>query len=598
MRVAIYARFSSDLQDARSITDQVDLAREHAARQGWLVVAEFTDAAISGASMANRPGLKDLMRAAEGGRFDAVLTESLDRLSRDLADSAALHRQLGYWGVRIVTLADGDVTKVLVAVKGLLGSIFLDDLAQKTKRGQVGRVKAGRIPGGRCYGYDVVQDGADRGLRKINEPEAAIIRRIFAEYIEGRSPLAIVERLNTEGIRGPRGGSWNASTLNGSRQRENGILSNSLYVGRLTYNRQHFIKDPANGRRQARRNDRCHWMTAEIPELAIVDPKTWEAAQARRRATNAVPLRQRSGPKRLLSGLLTCGVCGGSYIVVTKDHVACSAYRNKRTCGNKRTMRMGEIEQRVLAALNQKLLTPDAVAAAVEAYRVERHNLSKASARERSALERELGEVARHIDRMIGSIKDGVDPKLLVADLNKAQAKREMLEQQLRLAEHPDVTVLHPNAAVSYSKKVAQIQAALTRGNGAALEAITLIRGLVREIRITPAPDKMELEVRGDLAALLEQEQRANKRDFHGGCGGRISTYDLQLMSLIASPPLHAHWCAPKDRSGAQTSQLVTARIVRLSQLRAMLRRHIGENRRENKLLSIGGLAVADLRYQ
>src|SRR5262245_59531013 len=122
MRVAICARFSSDLQDARSIT-----APEHAAQQGWLVVAEFTDAAISGASMANRPGLKDLTRAAEAGRFDAVLTESLDRLSRDLADSAALHKQLGYWGVRIVTLADGDVTKVLIAIKG--------DLAQKTKRG-------------------------------------------------------------------------------------------------------------------------------------------------------------------------------------------------------------------------------------------------------------------------------------------------------------------------------------------------------------------------------------------------------------------------------------------------------------------------------
>jgi len=224
--------------------------------------------------MANRPGLKDLIRAAEAGRFDVVLTESLDRLSRDLADSAALHKQLGYWGVRIVTLADGDVTKVLVAIKGLLGSIFLDDLAQKTKRGQVGRVKAGRIPGGRCYGYDVVQDG-DRGLRKINEAEAAIVRRIFAEYAEGRSPLAIVEQLNRERIRAPRGGSWNASTLNGSRQRENGILSNSLYVGRLTYNRQHFIKDRANGRRQARRNERSRWMTAEIPELAIIDLETW-----------------------------------------------------------------------------------------------------------------------------------------------------------------------------------------------------------------------------------------------------------------------------------------------------------------------------------
>ena len=112
MRVAIYARFS--------ITDQLALAREYAVRQGWQIIAEFTDAAISGASMVNRPGLNELMRAAEARNFDVVLTESLDRLSRDLADSAGLHRQLVYWGVRIVTLADGDVNKMLVAVKGLL----------------------------------------------------------------------------------------------------------------------------------------------------------------------------------------------------------------------------------------------------------------------------------------------------------------------------------------------------------------------------------------------------------------------------------------------------------------------------------------------
>src|SRR5262245_34303503 len=165
---------------------------------------------------------------------------------------------------------------------------------------------------------------------------------------------------------------------------KNGILSNSLYVGRLTYNRQHFIKDPANGRRQARRNERSRWMTAEVPELAIIDPETWGAVQARRRATNAFPLWQRRGPKRLLSGLLKCGVCGASYIIVTKDHVACSAYRNKRTCQNRRTIRMEEIEQRVLTALKRHLLTPDAVTAAVETYRTERHQLSQARARDRS----------------------------------------------------------------------------------------------------------------------------------------------------------------------------------------------------------------------
>lgn len=261
-------------------------------------------------------------------------------------------------------------------------------------------------------------------------------------------------------------------------------------------------------------------MTAEIPELAIVDTTTWEAAQARRRTINAAPLTQRRGPKRLLSGLLKCGVCGASYIIVTKDHVACSAYRNKGTCDNNRTMRMREIEQRVLTALRQRLLAPDAVATAVEAYRIERQRLSRERARDRSALELEISEVGRQIDRMIASIKDGVDPKLLVADLNNAHAKREALQRQLRLADHAGVAVLRPQAAAAYAQKVVLIQEALAQGDAAALKAVALVRGLVHEIRVTPRPDRMDLEVVGDLVALLEQERDGNKRDFIGGCGG------------------------------------------------------------------------------
>ena len=284
MRVAIYARFSSDLQDVRSITDQLALAREHAARQGWLVVEEFTDAAISGASMVNRPGLQDLIRAAQARRFDAVLTESLDRLSRDLADSAALHKQLAYWGVRIVTLADGDVNKMLVAVKGLLGSMFLDDLAQKTKRGQVGRVKAGRIPGGRCYGYDVVRDGQDGGRahdqRGRGRHRAAHLCRVR------RGSLAPEDRAGAQRRGRPRAARRPLERVGPDRlsQAPQRLLNNSLYAGRITYNRQRFIKDPATGRRQARANPPEQWLTQEVPELAIVSADVFERAQALRAA--------------------------------------------------------------------------------------------------------------------------------------------------------------------------------------------------------------------------------------------------------------------------------------------------------------------------
>jgi len=73
--------------------------------------------------------------------------------------------------------------------------------------------------------------------------------------------------LNKKGVPGPRGGAWNASTIDGSRKRLNGILQNELYAGRIIWNRQRFIKDPETGKRISRENPREQWMTAEAKDL-------------------------------------------------------------------------------------------------------------------------------------------------------------------------------------------------------------------------------------------------------------------------------------------------------------------------------------------
>lgn len=105
-------------------------------------------------------------------------------------------------------------------------------------------MRAGRILGGRSYGYDVVAGGEDRGRRTINQTEAEIVRRIFQEYVDGSTALDIAGRPNAEGVAPPRGRAWNASTINGSRKRLNGIINNGLYTGRIVYNRQRFSKIP------------------------------------------------------------------------------------------------------------------------------------------------------------------------------------------------------------------------------------------------------------------------------------------------------------------------------------------------------------------
>ena len=182
VRAALYARFSSDLQDLRSLADQIDLAKSYAGRNGLTVVDTYEDAAISGSSTLNRGGIQRLISDAEAKRFDMIVTESLDRLSRNQADIAALYEKFTFLGVRIETLADGLITELHVGLKGTMSALFLKDLAQKTRRGQVGRVKAGRIPGGKSYGYDIVRTGEERGQRAINAAEAEVVRRAFGEY--------------------------------------------------------------------------------------------------------------------------------------------------------------------------------------------------------------------------------------------------------------------------------------------------------------------------------------------------------------------------------------------------------------------------------
>jgi site-specific DNA recombinase len=503
MRAAIYARYSSKLQDHRSIEDQIRICRERAQREGWSVIEVYEDAGISGAAMVNRPGLLRLRADAAAKKFEIIVAESIDRISRDLADISTFYRDLKNRGVRINTVGEGEIEFLHVGLKGIVGQMYLADLAIKTRRGQLGRVAAGRIPGGQSYGYSLVQ-GAERGLRTINEEEAAVVRRIFLEYVGGQSPRAITKQLNAERVPSPRGGLWNASTLNGSRKRANGILSNSLYAGEIVYNRQRFIKDPSTGKRQARPNPPAEWRRQAVPELAIVDAETWEAAQAIRSGFTGHSERQRR-PKRLLSGLMSCGCCGGSYIIRTRHFVGCSHYVNTGTCDNKSVVSVEEVERRVVAAVRAHLLAPDAVAAAVEAYREERARLAKERLQAGRQAERDLAEVDRKLTRLVDAIESGageVGP--LVERMRELEGRRRDLEA---IVPKPTTgaVVLHPQASKRYRDKIEELHATLADGANAQGEAAKLFRELISAVRITPqgklAP--VSIEIVGDLAALM-----------------------------------------------------------------------------------------------
>jgi DNA invertase Pin-like site-specific DNA recombinase len=369
MRAVIYARYSSDLQREASIDDQIRLCKDLIEKRGWSFAGSYTDRAISGASLL-RPGYQSLLADARKGAFDIVVAEALDRLSRDQEDVAGLYKQLCFCAVQLVTIAEGEISELHVGLKGTMNALFLKDLAQKTHRGLEGRVRQGRSGGGNAYGYDVVVEHDARGepvrgVRRINESEALGVCRIFGEFAAGKSPRAIARDLNAERVPGPSGRAWGASTIHGNWQRGTGILNNELYIGRLVWNRQRFLKDPLTGKRVARLRPEQEWIVQSVPALRIVDEDLWQAAKAKQqRCSRATRPRQQGQelwharrPRHLFSGLITCGACGGSMVLVGKLHYGCAAARNKGICDNRLTMRRDVLEATILEGLKARLLT-------------------------------------------------------------------------------------------------------------------------------------------------------------------------------------------------------------------------------------------------
>ncbi|MCY3732547.1 MAG: recombinase family protein, partial [Rhodospirillaceae bacterium] len=279
-RVAIYARYSSDLQNPRSIDDQIHLCRRRLANDGVPRSRTYTDSAHTATHIHDRAGLRALMADAFSGEIDLICAEALDRISRDLSDVASIWKRLQFHGTELLTVEEGKITTMHVALKGLLNDEFIRNLAAKTRRGQAGRVREGRIPGGLSYGYRMVNRIEDnkmiRGLREIHAEQAAVVRTIFGLYADGLPTRAIAAMLNGQGIPSPRGGQWSSVAINGNRARRNGILNNELYRGQITYNRQRFIRDPDTGKRVPRINPHTEWIVCGVPELRIIDDGLWE----------------------------------------------------------------------------------------------------------------------------------------------------------------------------------------------------------------------------------------------------------------------------------------------------------------------------------
>jgi site-specific DNA recombinase len=516
MRAVIYARYSSDLQSEASIEDQIRLCRERVEQDNGTVVDVYSDYAISGGSVRNRPGMQALLDQAKTGKFDHVVAEALDRVSRDQEDIAAIYKRLRHSDIRLVTLAEGEISELHVGLKGTMNALFLKDLALKIRRGQRGRVEAGKIPGGSSYGYRIIRqllpDGSvSTGEREIDLSQAAIIRRIFEEYADGMAPRQIAARLNREAVPSPRGGQWNASTINGNRRRRNGILSNELYAGRITYNRQRFVKDPETGKRIARPNPEREWVTREVPGLRIIEDELWERVQEIKQRYSSRWGNKRQSKKRLLSGLLKCGRCGGGMTISRGDRYYCSARREKSTCNADRGIAAPNLEERVLNGLKDILIGNEVlIDEFVAEFKRELTRLRKQSHGASRRLIKDLQQVERGIKRCLDFIIGGDgDPGSVRDQLRRLEARKREIDADLRAQQGDMEVAIHPNLPDLYRRKVARLQKVLA-DEAARPQVVEIIRSLIDRIEVHPGKERGHCEVLivGALAQIIAFAQQ------------------------------------------------------------------------------------------
>jgi site-specific DNA recombinase len=534
-RTALYARYSSDMQSQTSIDDQFAICRDQATREGWRIIGSYQDAAISGASVILRPGIQSLLQDAQLGKFDTILAEALDRISRDQADVATLYKHFQFAGVKLVTIAEGEISELHVGLKGTMNALFLKDLAKKTHRGLRGRVEKGKSGGGLCYGYSVLKrvDASGelvRGERSINEAEALVVQRIFREFSNGKSPRAIAWDLNRDDVPGPFGKQWSDTTIRGHAARKTGILHNELYVGVLVWNRQRFIKNPSTGKRVSRPNPESEWIKKDVPELRILTDELWQAVRQRAdeigerykavadgiRVSKGKRLRDLHRPVFLFSGMIECGVCGGNCTIIVNDRYGCNNHFRKGTCGNNRTIRREVLEKRALHGISERLVSADAVKQAVASY-IEQINSANREQRAQAELDRRsLDKVERAIAGILSAIEDGMYQPSMKTRLSDLEQQRDELRH--RHVEHsvavPDI---HPNVAELYRRRVAYLIEAL-KDPALRDEVAQDIRSIVGKIIISPGPDRGQVyaELCGQLMGILNAVSK------EGGGGGQL----------------------------------------------------------------------------
>ena len=597
-RVAIYARYSSDMQRESSIEDQIRKCRQYASKQGWVVLEDYVryDQAISGALFDERIALQSLISEAEQNPqpFDLLLVEDTSRLARNVEDQLFTLKVLNFHGVNVISVSQGldsgnPSARLSFTFQGLMDEQFLEKLSSSVRRGQEGCVLKGKyIAGGKCYGYRNVNDEhptlkGDHGrplvlgvMREIVPEEAAVVQRIFKMYDDGLSFEKIARILRAERIpapRPPRKTSVRAWSIDGISE----MLRNEIYIGQYIWKKTTSVRDPKTRRMIARPTPEGEWVRSDRPGWRIISDELWNRVQEQRAHKNRFGIRKLGGLERtkrsqkyLFSGLLFCGLCHRPINIVDGTaggvivRYGCGTHRYKGACSNATTIRRDRLEGQLLTWLTRDLVSSDSMDKAAQSfYSKVQKRISELQAQVRKEiidapdLRKELAEKKQEAWNMTDFIvANGCQSSPTVhTRLALAEIRIKEIEEQLSRARAPSIVAFSPDEIKQQLlSKVQDLQSVLT---SLPLLARQILRKHIRKIILTPgqldgkrvleAAVEFELGSEGDLGVMLTETPDGSSQQYGFSSitvtGRALHTRALREKRALLPPMQSA--CAP-----------------------------------------------------
>lgn len=413
--VVIYARYSSSNQTEASIEGQLKVCYEYAHKNGFNVIGEYIDRAMTGTND-NRPDFKRMLEDSKKRKFQGILVYQLDRFARNRYDSANNKAILKKNGVKVYSakenISDDPSGILMESMLEGMAEYYSAELSQKIKRGMdLLADKCLYTGGGVALGFKINPDKTFG----IDEERAPFVVKIFEKYASGENVIDICNYLNSMGLKTSRNAVFNKCSLHT-------LLKNKRYIGTYTYNER------------------------EVPNAIprIISDELFNEVQERLKLNKNAPARAKAVEEYLLTGKMFCGICeslmsgiSGTSKTGRKYAYYTCAKAKKGEC-DKKHISKGFVEDLVITKCREVLTDKNIKRIAREVVEISEQQQQSAELIRLRALKETTD---KEIENLLKALESGMSADLILARVQEKRKQKEEIEKSLYKEEYGKVVL-------------------------------------------------------------------------------------------------------------------------------------------------------------